>query len=1064
MSSTKLLSCLHCGRNNFKSHRGLDQHLASSGTCSYLARAARRQLHRLTLRQAALQLGNYEQNLGAGPMYDSDSDILRADNQENLSSSEDELSDNDDVCHIVSMQDDDSWGIPVSEDDELDLTDPAQRWLHKHRAYVRRSVLEHKPFTDDEERTLDLMLMLRRKGCPLDTVDQVMEWHLRQTGKLSDWMRLGDCREFISRKVMFKRLKERYGVPPDYFKKTRVTLPHSKAKLDLITFDAGDRVGELLTDPRFSDKDFLHYNNDPLAGPPDGELEYLADINTGRAYIHTHKQRITKKNQMLVPIIIYIDGTVTGQFDKLPVTAVKMSLGIFTNEARSRPEAWRIIGYIPAKHHVELSKAEEAFRETEHDAVNNLRKLGFDEEDLNSDEEDGEENQAWEKKFEQSTHKSQDYHRIMATMLRSVKDLCEEGRVQDFKFAGKLYKNLELVFYVSNFKLDTDEADKITGRYGSRGHGIKSICRYCCIPTSQLDFTKLPPGTKYKLPSVIGPLADRAIRKVGEAEAKLKALSQQPIRNPTYDLQFGLHNNRGVHGATPMEMLHQVLLGLFPMIRKVFLQQIGGKESDKAKHINDYAKLYGRYLTRQSERDFPKTSFSKGIFEARMTGKEMTGILLIMAAVLQSGNGRALLRKNGKKSGLGEECSIDDWVLLVELYLEYEAYLKLPRMKMSIVKRMPKKNTFMLALTKNVAPRDDGMGFKVMKFHAVNHQVQDMLDFGVPSNVDTGPNEQHHGPTKQASKMTQKDATTFEEQLANRNEELQLLELAEAEIKEGLVPWEYYLVDQKRGLSKNEPKPVATEATYLCGAQLHLVELDDGEHGLEFVRHIDAFIQYDRRLCDFLLGLQVRLKGHGLVDNLEIRTECRRKTIPYRAHPNYRKMGAWHDWAEIDWGDHGILPAEIRCFVNLSRMPEFFLYYADCRIERGLYAVVESATYESEPDKNKVGVSELFKPLTKDVIWVDGEVGGEYNPKYYLVPVESIVGPLCVIPDIGPDKTRYFRVLPRRKWAALYEEWVAAPHKHDEEQMESWPEDEETSSEQDETDSDEDETGTEDED
>ncbi len=58
------------------------------------------------------------------------------------------------------------------------------------------------------------------------------------------------------------------------------------------------------------------------------------------------------------------------------------------------------------------------------------------------------------------------------------------------------------------------------------------------------------------------------------------------------------------------------------------------------------------------------------------------------------------------------------------------------------------------------------MGLKLLKFQAILHLVDDILDFGFPNNVDTGPNESHHKITKVAAKMTQRDITKFEYQTA----------------------------------------------------------------------------------------------------------------------------------------------------------------------------------------------------------------------------------------------------------------------------------------------------------
>ena len=75
------------------------------------------------------------------------------------------------------------------------------------------------------------------------------------------------------------------------------------------------------------------------------------------------------------------------------------------------------------------------------------------------------------------------------------------------------------------------------------------------------------------------------------------------------------------------------------------------------------------------------------------------------------------------------------------------------------------------------------MGFRIMKFHAVTHLADDILMFGVPTNVDTGSNESHHKLTKVAAKLTQKDPTSFEEQTSHRLDDMHILSLSLEELK-----------------------------------------------------------------------------------------------------------------------------------------------------------------------------------------------------------------------------------------------------------------------------------------
>ena len=88
-----------------------------------------------------------------------------------------------------------------------------------------------------------------------------------------------------------------------------------------------------------------------------------------------------------------------------------------------------------------------------------------------------------------------------------------------------------------------------------------------------------------------------------------------------YKLRFGAHNNQGIHSATPVEMLHAILLGIFKYTRDCFFEQIG-PESKFADDINAVSKLYGLLFTRQSVRNLPKTAFPNGIRKGKLMAKE----------------------------------------------------------------------------------------------------------------------------------------------------------------------------------------------------------------------------------------------------------------------------------------------------------------------------------------------------------------------------------------------------------------------------------------------------------
>ena len=194
-----------------------------------------------------------------------------------------------------------------------------------------------------------LVSTLRATAASLETYDRIMEWHFRETGELTDPHKLSDISGYVSRDVLFKKLRNRYKMTK-YSEQitTKLKLPYAKSIATIVHYDAKDVILSLLTDPRIRDEDYLFFGDDPLGSPPD-KLNFVEDLNTGSAYRRTWQKLITKPGkQILLPVIFYIDAANTGHFADLPITAVKISLGIFTRKARDKDHFWRILGYIPA--------------------------------------------------------------------------------------------------------------------------------------------------------------------------------------------------------------------------------------------------------------------------------------------------------------------------------------------------------------------------------------------------------------------------------------------------------------------------------------------------------------------------------------------------------------------------------------------------------------------------------------------------------------------------------------------------------------------------------------------
>ena len=916
--------------------------------------------------------------------------------------------DSDAESEVDSMQDqEDNIQRPVDEKTN-------REW----QKYVKHSFVHNMDLSDDEQAAVRIMHKLALKRATLDTYDAVMEWHLRESGKLLPHQTMGKSKHYVSRKVLMKKLRKRYHMEHQYAKPHRMILPHTKTKVDVWIKRAHDNVLSLLTDPRWEDDDFLFFDDDPFAPPPE-DLAHLGEINTGEAYIETYKRLITKPDsQILVPIPLYIDGAVTGQYDKLQVTALKMSIGILNRRAMDRNHGWRELGYV-TNYTEEDSRGKQIFVDSGHVAAHEMyMQKSVNEKKKKKKKVVGEESESDDETvYEEDVDKAADYHAILDVLLKSVDEMMKQGMVVDFFYKGKLYKDTELVFFIPFVKCDGDEGDKLCCMYRSRSKHQQCLCRYCVCPNEHTDDQDA--RHIYKSEPYLKELLDN-----NKAD-KLKELSQIGITNCFHGLRFGCHNKRGIHGACPWELLHAILLGIFKYVRDCFFAQVG-KDSKTAQEINALAQIYGALFQRQSDRNKPRTKFGKGILKGKLMAKEFSGVLLIMAVLLRSKAGRDILKSGRKKNFRGEE-QIRDWTLLVETLLQWEAYLNLHQMEKKHVHRLKTKNRFIMFLLRKVANRSTGMGWKIMKFHAILHLAQDILMFGVPMNVDTGSNESHHKRTKIAAKLTQKDIKTFEKQTSNRMDDFHVLDLALEEL-DGRPLWDYL----QGYLPKTKPTKVE-EGRTTGGMKFNVyVDDEDGEtsfHVLQTRNKSCGNLMIDSNFLEFCLDLQKRIEH--LVPDLAFCAEHTRDGAIFRAHPNYRGIGVWRDWVMIQWIE-GDIPAQIWAFLDLSHLDD------DDEVEledgtflgRGMWAIVESGVFL---DEGKCAESDIFKPLKLEAAKHDDD-GNVTKRKFYVIDVESFKAPIVVVPNIG-TVDEFFLMAPRSQWSSDFIRWLVAPHKLDKTEM-----------------------------
>ena len=846
-----------------------------------------------------------------------------------------------------------------------------------------------------------LMMLLHQMKAPLCAYKDIMQWASDATQDHC----IFSSHDLVHRGVALKRMAAADGLTRNFFpREVQCLLPMSQKTVHVVVHSMESMLASLLCEKALmADENLLFPSDDPFGEPP-RQFKVVGDIVDSRAYRLGYKSYIKVKGRdVLCPIILYIDKTTLDTPGRLTLEPVYFTLGIWKRHVRNRPEAWRPLGYLTTS--------------------NKRHRAGGS--DIAVEEQCSRNREG----MSEAAMKVQDYHSMLEVVLGDLRKLQERGGFEwDLLYRGKHNRvvfKVPIMFVIG----DTEGHDRLCGHYLCRTGGVKQLCRTCECPTAVCNSSK----TKYPKRKA-AKLED--MTENGHIE-ELKAMSQHPIVNAFHSLDFMTAGGRGIHGSCPGEILHLIYLGIFKYILECFYMQLG-KSSNVIGPLDDLVEKIGQSLKHQSDRNMPRTHFMKLSTCKNLMGHEFSGVLIVLLLLIHTnGFRKCLTGPHRRERTLLDIDNMHNWDNLLTCLLQWEQWLKQDSIPVGEVRKSAVANRWLMRLIKIVAPRENGMGWNTVKFHLLTHIWEDMMMFGIPSNVDSGPGEKNHkANVKQPGGNTQKRQGQLAVQTATRYAENLLLK--KLSNKYGA---NHSTSSDTTNLLNNHNIAVG-QAMHISGSRVGGTQFSIGLTDNGLVQEVVYL--WKTRGCMENVKLPEQwleaIVGHCLphlpTNHIDCFTEHKRSGQVFRAHPSYRNGNSWYDFVNVEWevdatGTTCCIPAQICCFLDLRKLTGCIQFNDSYINEPGLYALVESMEmqdddYKEEPNGHNHLPLDKVKKSTEIVKHGRKLMCPDTNaPQLTLVSTETFHSPIVgIVNEGGPDNSFIFLSPGRHTWATSWSEHI----------------------------------------
>jgi hypothetical protein len=255
----------------------------------------------------------------------------------------------------------------------------------------------------------------------------------------------------------------------------------------------------------------------------------------------------------------------------------------------------------------------------------------------------------------------------------------------------------------------------------------------------------------------------------------------------------------------------------------------------------------------------------------------------------------------------------------VSSLLQWHQWMKQPTIAKSQVRKSHFAVQWLMRQFAQVSPRATGIGNNTIKIHLVLHLCENILDHGVPENVNSACAESAHILAKSTTRNTQKLAVSFTKQATHRYIKNLVVLLVSADMPHDTPTRNN---PGPHDLTNSETPP--TRGT-LAGCKFHITRpIGDESATFRWKRKGPPDnVEKDR----LPLHIAHHLVDHFLPHSPDGRLTCATEFICkkghwYRTHPNTYDGKPWNDHAMVKW--HGFdnpIPARINTFIDLRWLP-----------------------------------------------------------------------------------------------------------------------------------------------